>query len=93
VRLNGAIGGIFSDWIRRTLPDRAEKVLHQIAECHGGNLNDSEFGRRMKGSGNIAEQIHQQFKIARKKYISGRSLPPLNCELHRDHKDGQMRLF
>tara|TARA_R100000935_G_C2830105_1_gene164555 strand:- start:78 stop:281 length:204 start_codon:yes stop_codon:yes gene_type:complete len=47
---NGAIGGIFSDWIKKAMPDRAEKVLHQIAECHGGNLNDSEFGRRMKGS-------------------------------------------
>lgn len=93
VRLNGAIGGIFSDWIRKSLPDRAEKVLHQIAECHGGNLNDSEFGRRMKGSGNIAEQIHQQFRIAKKKYLSGRSLPPFNCKLHRQFKDGQLRLF
>lgn len=93
VRLNGAIGGIFTDWIRKTLPDRAEKVLHQIAECHGGNLNDSQFGRRMKGEGNIAEQVAQQFKIARKKYLSGRSLPKLNCELHEQYKNGQMKLF
>ncbi len=93
VRLNGAIGGIFSDWIKKAMPDRAEKVLHQIAECHGGNLNDSEFGRRMKGSGNIAEQVSQQFKIARKKYLSGRSAPKLNCELHQQYKNGQMQLF
>ncbi len=88
VRLNGAIGGIFTDWIQKAMPDRAEKVLHQIAECHGGNLNDSEFGRRMKGSGNIAEQVSQQFKIARKKYLSGRVMPKLNCELHEQYKDG-----
>ncbi|TVZ26418.1 DNA repair photolyase [Gillisia sp. Hel_I_86] len=93
VRLNGAIGGIFTDWIKKAMPDRAEKVLHQIAECHGGNLNDSEFGRRMKGSGNIAEQVSQQFKIARKKYLSGRAMPKLNCELHEQYKDGQMKLF
>ncbi len=93
VRLNGAIGGIFSDWIKKAMPDRAEKVLHQIAECHGGNLNDSEFGRRMKGSGNIAEQVSQQFKIARKKYLSDRILPKLNCELHEQYKDGQLKLF
>lgn len=93
VRLNGAIGGIFSDWIKKAMPDRAEKVLHQIADCHGGYLNDSEFGRRMKGSGNIAEQISQQFKIARKKYLSGREIPRLNCELHEQFKDGQMKLF
>ncbi|HSJ12385.1 MAG TPA: PA0069 family radical SAM protein [Gillisia sp.] len=93
VRLNGAIGGIFTDWIRKTMPDRAEKVLHQIAECHGGNLNDSQFGRRMKGEGNIAEQVAQQFTIARKKYLSGRAVPVLNCDLHRQYKDGQMKLF
>jgi DNA repair photolyase len=93
VRLNGAIGGIFTDWIQKAMPDRADKVLHQIAECHGGNLNDSEYGRRMKGSGNIAEQVSQQFKIARKKYLSGRVMPRLNCELHEQYKDGQMKLF
>ena len=93
VRLNGAIGGIFSDWIQKAMPNRAEKVLHQIAECHGGNLNDSEFGRRMKGSGNIAEQVSQQFKIARKKYLSGREMPKLNGELHLKSKHGQMKLF
>ncbi|WP_211362759.1 SPL family radical SAM protein [Gillisia hiemivivida] len=93
VRLNGAIGGIFTDWIQKAMPDRADKVLHQIAECHGGNLNDSEFGRRMKGSGNLAEQVSQQFKIARKKYLSGREMPKLNCELHEQYKDGQMKLF
>ncbi len=93
VRLNGAIGSIFTDWIRKTMPDRAEKVLHLIKECHGGNLNDSQFGRRMKGAGNIAEQVEQQFTIARKKYLSGRSMPPLNCSLHEQFKDGQMKLF
>lgn len=93
VRLNGAIGGIFSDWIKKTMPDRAEKVLHQIQQCHGGNLNDSQFGRRMKGAGNIAEQVEQQFRIARKKFLKGRSMPSLNCSLHREYKDGQMRLF
>ncbi|MET6989661.1 hypothetical protein [Sediminicola arcticus] len=28
VRLNGSIGQIFTDWINKTLPDRAAKVLH-----------------------------------------------------------------
>ena len=93
VRLNGAIGGIFSDWIKKAMPDRAAKVLHQIAECHGGNLNDSEFGRRMKGSGNIAEQVSQQFNIARKKYLLSKTMPKLNCDLHKHFKDGQMKLF
>jgi DNA repair photolyase len=93
VRLNGAIGGIFSDWIKITMPDRAEKVLHQIAECHNGNLNDSRFGTRMKGEGQFAEQVSQQFAIAIKKYLEGRERPSLNCDLHEQYKDGQMKLF
>src|SRR5471030_1371008 len=48
VRLNGSIGEIFTDWIRKAFPDRAEKVLNAIRACHDGNLNDSEFGRRMR---------------------------------------------
>lgn len=75
------------------MPDRAEKVLHQIAECHNGNLNDSRFGTRMKGDGNIADQVAQQFAIGRKKYLSERERPVLNCELHEQYKDGQMKLF
>lgn len=93
VRLNGAIGQIFTSWIRKAMPDRADKVLNQIAECHNGNLNDSRFGQRMKGDGNIAEQVKQQFTIARKKYLSGRERPVLNCELHEQYKDGQLKLF
>lgn len=93
VRLNGAIGEIFADWIHKAMPDRAEKVLHQIAECHNGSLNDSRFGTRMKGEGNIAEQVEQQFRIARKKYLSGRERPVLNCSLHEQYKDGQLKLF
>ena len=93
VRLNGAIGEIFSDWIRKTMPDRADKVLHQIQNIHGGSLNDSRFGTRMKGEGEFAKQVEQQFKIARKLYLKDRERPKLNCKLHADFKDGQMKLF
>lgn len=93
VRLNGAIGEVFSKWIYQAMPDRAEKVLHQIAECHNGNLNDSHFGRRMKGCGTIADQIRQQIEIARKKYMINSDRPILNCDLHEQYKDGQLKLF
>ena len=93
VRLNGAIGEIFSDWIRKTMPDRADKVLHQIENIHGGSLNDSRFGTRMKGEGEFADQVKQQFAIARKLYLKDREKPKLNCKLHEDFKDGQMKLF
>ena len=93
VRLNGAIGPLFTDWIRKTLPDKAHKVLHQIRACHGGTLNDSRFGKRNMGEGPIAAQIHRMAEIARKQYFQGRKWPEPNCSLHRQHKNGQLSLF
>lgn len=63
VRLNGAIGGIFEDWLRKNYPDRFDKVWHMIQSCHGGSVNDSRFGDRMRGDGNIAQLIKDSFKL------------------------------
>ncbi|SHJ63838.1 DNA repair photolyase [Maribacter aquivivus] len=93
VRLNGSIGEIFTDWIRKTLPDKAEKVLHQIQECHGGRLNDSRFGLRSRGDGIIATQIHDMVRLAKRKYFEGKTFPKLNTTLHESYKDGQLKLF
>ena len=78
VRLNGSIGKIFEDWVRKAYPDRAEKVLYQIAHCHGGKLNDSRFGTRIIGEGNFAANIANLFRISKKKYLSGRKMKPYN---------------
>lgn len=93
VRLNGAIGEIFTDWIKKTLPDRADKVLHQIENCHGGNLNDSRYGTRMRGEGEIAKQINDLIKLARLKYFKNKAMSKLNTSLHEQYKDGQLKLF
>lgn len=93
VRLNGAIGEIFTDWIRKTMPDRADKVLHQIENCHGGTLNESRYGVRMRGEGQIAKQINDLIALARLKYFKDKSMPKLNIALHEQYKDGQLKLF
>jgi len=63
VRLNGAIAQIFEDWLRKNFPDRFDKVWHMIQSCHGGNVNDSRFGDRMRGDGNIAQMIRDNFRL------------------------------
>ncbi len=63
VRLNGSIGIIFEDWLRKNFPDRFEKVWHQIQDCHLGNINDSRFGERMRGTGKFASLISDTFKL------------------------------
>ena len=78
VRLNGDIASIFSDWVRKAYPDRADKILNQISELHGGQLNDSRFGQRMRGEGPYADMIHQQFTLAKKKFLKDK--PPLRIQ-------------
>lgn len=91
VRLNGAIGKIFEDWLRKNFPDRFDKVWNQICSLHDGNVNDSQFGRRMAGEGNIAESIHQLFTVSKRKYFEGKTMPPLNLTAFR--KGGLLSLF
>ena len=93
VRLNGAIGKIFTNWVEKTYPDRALKILHQIEDCHNGNLNDSRFGTRMRGEGKIAEQIANQFILAKKLYFKNSKLPELNFNLFKKEEIHQLKLF
>jgi hypothetical protein len=38
--------------------------LNRIREMRGGQLNDPNFGSRMRGEGIFAEQIAQMFHVA-----------------------------
>ncbi len=91
VRLNGSISKIFEDWLRKNFPDRFDKVWNQISELHGGNVNDSVFGRRMTGDGTIANAIQQLYRVAKKKYFTGKGMAPL--DLTKFRKGGNLNLF
>ena len=91
VRLNGSVAEIFEDWVIKNYPDRAEKVLNQIADCHGGQLNDSRYGKRIRGEGNIALSISRLFQLSRKRYMKGRKMNLLDCSHY--SPNGQLNLF
>ena len=91
VRLNGSIGKIFEDWLQKNFPDRFDKVWNQICSLHGGNVNDSQFGRRMSGEGNIADAVHQLYRASKKKYFAGKQMPPY--DLTKFRKGGTISLF
>ncbi len=101
VRLNGDIGEIFSAWAHTHYPERAERILARIRDCHEGKLNDSEFGRRQRGSGNIAESIRQMIQLARLRYLPETAnraerrddLPAYNLDLFEQFRPGQHLLF
>jgi DNA repair photolyase len=91
VRLNGSISILFEDWLRKNFPDRFDKVWNQICSLHDGNINDSQFGRRMRGEGNIADAIHQLFRSSKKKHFTGKSMPVY--DLTKFRKGGMLSLF
>ena len=91
VRLNGSISILFEDWLRKNFPDRFDKVWNQICSLHDGNVNDSQFGRRMRGEGNIADAIHQLFRSSKKKHFTGKSMPVY--DLTKFRKGGMLSLF
>lgn len=94
VRLNGAVGEIFKDWLFKNFPDRAEKVWSQICDCHGGNVNDSRPGVRFRGEGKISESIHQLFNLSKSRYIKEKDNFNLNCEAFNYRaNDVQLSLF
>jgi DNA repair photolyase len=92
IRLNGAIKLLFHDWLYKNFPDRADKVWHLIESSHGGKVNDSEFGRRMRGEGNIAELVSQQFKKYNMRYGLNAERWDLDCTQFR-RPGSQIKLF
>lgn len=92
IRLNGAIKLLFHDWLYKNFPDRSEKVWHMIEQSHGGKVNDTEWGRRMRGEGPLADIINQQFKKYNQKYGLNDERWELDCS--RFSVPGrQMKLF
>lgn len=92
IRLNGHLSALFEQWLQAYFPDRKKRVLSLIRQSHKGKLNDSTFGQRMKGDGPIANAIHQQIALAKKRYFDGKKMPDFQTDLFkRDHE--QLSLF
>lgn len=94
VRLNGPNGQIFTDWVTKNFPDRADKVINQLKDMHGGKISDSRFGTRMKGEGNFALNLRRQYEVARNKFFPESNFPKLRTDLFiRKPRNGQLAMF
>jgi len=67
LRLPLEVSPIFKEWLLRHYPDRYRHVMSLIRSMRGGKDYDSEWGRRMKGTGPYAWQIGRRFEIAAKR--------------------------
>jgi DNA repair photolyase len=66
VRLPFGIAAMFEAWLGHHYPDRKDKVLNRIRSLRGGKLNDPNFGTRMRGEGEWANQLKSMFELAKK---------------------------
>lgn len=63
LRLPGNVAPYFEQRLRERLPAKAERILARICEARGGQLNNSEFGERMRGQGEYWRMIEQSFRL------------------------------
>ena len=93
VRLPGNVAPLFETWLETHFPDRRDKVMNRIRDLHGGRTQSSEFGTRLRGQGQIAEQIKSLFDLACKKSGLVYPLPKLSTAAFRRPGPVQHTLF
>jgi DNA repair photolyase len=95
LRLPYAVKPIFLDWLARTQPTHAERIEGLIRSTRDGQLNNAEWGKRFRGTGQIAEQIQRTFEVFRRKCGLDQPHPPLDTSQFRPPipTSGQLRLF
>ncbi|MCA9113923.1 MAG: PA0069 family radical SAM protein, partial [Planctomycetaceae bacterium] len=80
LRLPLAVKPVFVEWLERTQPLKKARIESLIRSTRQGGMNESQFGQRMRGSGEFAEQLGQTFRVFARKYNLAGQSPPLNCD-------------
>lgn len=80
IRLPWELKGLWEDWLDTHYPERKQHVLNLIRDIRGGELNDPDFGTRMRGQGPYADLIRQRIILACKQSgIRRRAQLGLDC--------------
>lgn len=95
LRLPTTVREVFFDWLQRSYPDRMSRVAALIRSTRAGRLNDSTFGLRQRGTGNVADLIADTFRLWSAKLGFPADPPPLHRDAFRPPQPtaGQLRLF
>lgn len=95
LRLPQTVETVFMEWLRSEFPSKASVVESRIRSTRDGALNSSMFGERMRGTGPIADQIAQTFKVFARKLHLDRRPPALETSHFQPpaESSGQKRLF
>ncbi len=88
LRLPFGLKDLFSDWLERHFPNKKERVLGRLRDARGGQLYDSKYGSRMRGTGEWADLFSEMFELHRKRLGLGKSGPVLSTA---HFTNGQLR--
>ena len=78
LRLPREVGDLFQQWLHQHAPLKARHVMNRLRDCRGGNIYDSRFGSRMRGTGQFAELIRKRFRLAYDR-LGFDAMAPLDC--------------
>ena len=67
LRLPLELRDLFREWLAVNFPDKLKHTLSLVQSMHGGKDYESQWGRRMAGSGPYAWMIGRRFEIAARK--------------------------
>jgi DNA repair photolyase len=95
LRLPLEVRDLFKEWLVANYPDRASHVFKLIRDMRGGKDYDSEWGKRMKGTGPYAWMIGRRFEVACEKLGLNTDKLTLSTAHFRAPKsdDAQLSLF
>ncbi|MDO8878777.1 MAG: PA0069 family radical SAM protein, partial [Pseudolabrys sp.] len=95
LRLPLEVRDLFKEWLVANYPDRARHVFKLIRDMRGGKDYDSEWGKRMTGTGPYAWLIGRRFEVACERLGLNTTKLKLTTEHFRHPKpdDAQLSLF
>ncbi len=95
LRLPLTVEPVFREWLTRTQPSEGRPRTEQrLKQSRRGKMNNSNWGERMRGDGEIADQIGKMFRLFSQK-MGFEGLSPLDATQFRPPvpRSGQLRLF
>ena len=95
LRLPLEVRDLFREWLVTNYPDRARHVFKLIRDMRDGKDYDSEWGKRMKGTGPYAWLIGRRFEVACERLGLNKKKLKLSTEHFRHPRpdDAQLSLF
>jgi DNA repair photolyase len=80
LRLPWAVKDVFAAWLDQFEPGKKARILERVRALHGGSLGDGQFGRRFRGEGLFAQQVHDLFAVAARRAGIKREFAGLSAE-------------